>query len=61
MATKKKKVNEGLRGIAQNLIKEQEIERNLRTEISNFMNLKKSNIIAMQTKLEYNIFIFRAG
>ncbi len=34
MTTKKKKVNEGLRGIAQNLIKEQEIERNLRTEIS---------------------------
>jgi len=34
MAIKKKKVNEGLRGIAQTLTREQEIEKNLKLEIS---------------------------
>lgn len=31
---KKKTVNEGLRNIGRNLVKEQEIEKNLRTEIA---------------------------
>lgn len=34
MSLKKKKINEGLRGIGQSLIKEQEIEKNLKMEIS---------------------------
>lgn len=38
---KKKKVNEGLRGIGKALVKEQEIEKNLRTEIANEIHRNK--------------------
>lgn len=40
MAIKKKKINEGLRGIGQNLVKEQEIEQNLKMEIAKELETK---------------------
>lgn len=40
MVTKKKKINEGLRGIGQSLIKEEEIEKNLKMEIAKELEIK---------------------
>lgn len=40
MTNKKKKINEGIRGIAQNLIKEEEIEKNLKMEIAKELDSK---------------------
>ena len=40
MTSKKKKVNEGIRGIAKNLIREEEIEQNLKMEIAKELEIK---------------------
>ncbi len=41
MAIKKKKINEGIRGIGKNLVKEEEIEQNLKMEIAKELEIKK--------------------